>query len=82
VSVGSNIGISIGVVNPDMPDGLMAVYIVQMWLGRLEFVAVFALLGYLVSLARGRAARERPHPHRRRDAGTRGCWSAAVVGSR
>ncbi len=56
VSVGSNIGISIGVVHPGMPDGLMAVYVVMMWLGRLEFVAVFALLGYLVSLARGRAA--------------------------
>ncbi|MEX2549759.1 MAG: potassium transporter TrkG [Nitriliruptoraceae bacterium] len=55
VSVGSNIGISIGIVSPQMPDGLAAVYIVQMWLGRLEFVAVFALLGYLVSLARGRA---------------------------
>jgi trk system potassium uptake protein len=55
VSVGSNIGISIGVVSPDMPNGLMAVYIVQMWLGRLEYVAVFALVGYLVSLARGRA---------------------------
>jgi trk system potassium uptake protein len=55
VSVGSNIGVSIGVVSPDMPNGLMAVYIGQMWLGRLEYVAVFALLGYLVSLARGRA---------------------------
>ena len=55
VSVGSNIGVSIGVVNPDMPNGLMAVYIVMMWLGRLEYVAVFALMGYLVSLARGRA---------------------------
>jgi trk system potassium uptake protein len=55
VSVGSNIGVSIGVVSPEMPDGLMAVYIAQMWLGRLEYVAVFALVGYLVSLARGRA---------------------------
>lgn len=55
VSVGSNIGISIGVVSPEMPSGLMTVYIGQMWLGRLEYVAVFALLGYLVSLARGRA---------------------------
>ncbi len=55
VSVGSNIGISIGVVSPEMPNGLMGIYIVMMWLGRLEFVAVFALLGYLVSLARGRA---------------------------
>jgi trk system potassium uptake protein len=55
VSAGSNIGISIGVVAPGMPDGLMAVYIVQMWLGRLEYVAVFALIGYLLSLSRGRA---------------------------
>jgi trk system potassium uptake protein len=55
VSVGSNIGISIGVVSPDMPSFLMLVYTVMMWLGRLEFVAVFALLGYLFSLARGRA---------------------------
>lgn len=55
VSVGSNIGVSIGVVNPGMPDGLTLVYIVQMWLGRLEFVAAFALLGYLFALARGRA---------------------------
>jgi trk system potassium uptake protein len=56
VSAASNIGLSIGVTTPEMPRGLMAVYIVQMWLGRLEFVAVFALLGYLVSLARGRAS--------------------------
>jgi trk system potassium uptake protein len=56
VSVGSNIGISIGVVNPGMPDGLVLVYILQMWVGRLEFVAAFALLGYLFSLARGRAS--------------------------
>jgi trk system potassium uptake protein len=55
VSVGSNIGISIGVVGPDMPRGLQSVYIVQMWLGRLEYVAVFAFLGYLFALARGRA---------------------------
>lgn len=55
VSVGSNIGISIGVVSPEMPSALMATYTVMMWLGRLEFVAVFALAGYLFSLARGRA---------------------------
>lgn len=53
VSVGSNIGLSIGVVNPEMPSGLMAMYIVMMWLGRLEYVAVFVLLGYIVSLTRG-----------------------------
>jgi trk system potassium uptake protein len=52
VSVGANIGISIGVVGPDMPRGLQAIYLVQMWLGRLEFVAVLVLLGYLVSFAK------------------------------
>jgi trk system potassium uptake protein len=56
VSAAANMGLSIGVTSPDMPRGLMAVYTVQMWLGRLEFVAVFALVGYLVSLARGRAS--------------------------
>jgi trk system potassium uptake protein len=56
VSAAANMGLSIGVTAPDMPRGLMAVYTVQMWLGRLEFVAVFALVGYLVSLARGRAS--------------------------
>ncbi|MFA9444315.1 TrkH family potassium uptake protein [Egicoccus sp. AB-alg6-2] len=57
VSAAANMGLSIGVTEPDMPRGLMAVYLVQMWLGRLEFVAVFALIGYLISLARGRASR-------------------------
>jgi trk system potassium uptake protein len=56
VSATSNIGLSIGVTDPGMPRGLLAVYLVQMWLGRLEFVAVFALIGYLVSLGRGRAS--------------------------
>ncbi len=55
VSVGANIGISIGVVSPDMPRGLQLIYILQMWLGRLEFVAVLVLLGYVISLAKGRA---------------------------
>jgi len=53
VSVGANIGISIGVVTPEMPRLLQAVYIVQMILGRLEFVAVLVLVGYLLSFRRG-----------------------------
>ncbi len=55
VSVGANIGISVGVVTPDMPLGLQLVYIMQMWLGRLEFVAALVLLGYVVSLVRSGA---------------------------
>ena len=56
VSIGSNIGISIGVVQPGMPRGLMAVYAVQMILGRLEFVAVLVLVGYVLSFRRGATA--------------------------
>jgi trk system potassium uptake protein len=56
VSIGANIGISVGVVSPDMPRALMSVYIVQMILGRLEFVAVLVLVGYLLSFRRGSRA--------------------------
>jgi len=56
VSVGANIGISIGVVTPDMPRLLMVVYIVQMIVGRLEFVAVLVLIGYLLSFRRNSRA--------------------------
>jgi Trk-type K+ transport system membrane component len=45
-----------------MPRGLQAVYIVQMFLGRLEFVAVLVLMGYVLSFRRGR--RRARHPSR------------------
>ncbi len=51
VSVGANIGLSVGVVRPGMPSLLQAVYVLQMLLGRLEFVAVLVLVGYLLSFA-------------------------------
>jgi trk system potassium uptake protein len=60
VSIGSNIGISIGVVGPNMPRGLQAVYVLQMFLGRLEFVAVLVLVGYLFSFRRGQRRSGRP----------------------
>ena len=37
-----------------MPVLLEITYILQMWLGRLEFVAVFALFGFAVAAVRGR----------------------------
>lgn len=55
VSAAANVGLSVGIVSPDMPIGLQLVYTTQMWLGRLEFVAAFAFLGYGVSLVRGRS---------------------------
>lgn len=54
VSAGANVGLSVGVTDPSMPIMLKLTYILQMWAGRLEFVAGFALLGFLYSWARGR----------------------------
>jgi trk system potassium uptake protein len=55
VSAAANVGLSVGIVAPDMPIGLQLTYLTQMWLGRLEFVAAFAFLGYGVALVRGRS---------------------------
>ena len=53
-SAAAAVGYSIGIVGPTMPAGLEIVYILQMWVGRLEFVAVLALLGFGYSAFRGR----------------------------
>lgn len=53
-SASVNGGMSVGVVGPDNPLPMKLMNIVQMWMGRLEFMAVFALGGYLVAIARGR----------------------------
>jgi len=54
VSAGASVGLSVGVTSPTMPVLLKLTYIVQMYLGRLEFVAVFALIGFAYSMVRGR----------------------------
>ena len=54
VSAGSNTGLSCGVTSPTMPTLLKLVYIFEMWAGRLEFISLLALIGYLVALFRGR----------------------------
>jgi trk system potassium uptake protein TrkH len=54
VSVGANTGLSCGLTDPSMPSSLKVVYILGMWLGRLEFLSLFALGGFVVSLMRGR----------------------------
>lgn len=43
VSAASNTGLSLGVANVGMPKSLEIVYILEMWLGRLEFIAIFAM---------------------------------------
>jgi trk system potassium uptake protein TrkH len=42
-----------------MPVGLKITYIVQMWAGRLEFIAVLALIASVVASIRGRRRRGR-----------------------
>ncbi len=53
-SATGNVGLSCGVTSPSMPALLKLTYIFQMWAGRLEFFAVFALAGFLIALIRGR----------------------------
>jgi trk system potassium uptake protein TrkH len=47
-------GLSVGLVRPDLEWPLKVVYTAQMMIGRLEFIAVFALLGYVLAIVRGR----------------------------
>ncbi|RJQ52822.1 MAG: TrkH family potassium uptake protein [Actinobacteria bacterium] len=54
VSAGSNTGLSAGLVSPAMPDVLKVVYILQMWMGRLEFMSIFALIGFGIAFVRGK----------------------------
>lgn len=46
-SITGNVGLSIGVTAPGMPAAMKVYYIIAMYLGRLEFLSVFALIGYL-----------------------------------
>lgn len=54
VSASSNTGLSCGVTDPSMPVALKLTLFLAMWLGRLEFMSVFALVGYGISIMRGR----------------------------
>lgn len=54
VSAGSNTGLSCGVTSPGMPMVLKSYFIFVMWIGRLEFIAVLALAGFVFRVARGR----------------------------
>ncbi|MEM1485877.1 potassium transporter TrkG [Oscillospiraceae bacterium PP1C4] len=47
-SVTGNVGLSIGVTTPATPSVLKIYYIIAMYMGRLEFISVFALMGYMV----------------------------------
>ena len=47
-SVTGNVGLSIGVTSMSMPALLKVYYIMAMYLGRLEFLSAFALIGYII----------------------------------
>jgi trk system potassium uptake protein TrkH len=47
-------GFSVGLTRPDLEPALKVFYIAQMMIGRLEFIAPFALIGYVVAIIRGR----------------------------
>jgi trk system potassium uptake protein len=46
-SVTGNVGLSIGITSPAMPAVMKIYYIIAMYMGRLEFLSVFALIGYV-----------------------------------
>ena len=46
-SATANVGLSTGITNPAMPAYLKIVYIITMWMGRLEFIATFVLIASL-----------------------------------
>ncbi len=47
-SVTGNVGLSIGITSTSMPVLMKIYYIVAMYLARLEFLSVFALVGYFI----------------------------------
>lgn len=53
-SAAANVGLSCGITGVSMPAGLKITYILQMWAGRLEFISVFTLIGFLVSWIKGK----------------------------
>ena len=53
-SAAANVGLSCGVTNVAMPAALKVTYIIQMWAGRLEFMSVFTILGFLIAVIKGK----------------------------
>jgi len=53
-SAAANVGLSCGITNVNMPAALKVTYILQMWAGRLEFMSIFTLIGFLVAAIKGK----------------------------
>ncbi len=53
-SAAANVGLSCGITALTMPAVLKITYIIQMWAGRLEFMSVFAIIGFIVATIKGK----------------------------
>lgn len=53
-SAAANVGLSCGITQAGMPAALKVTYILQMWAGRLEFISVLVLGGFIISWIRGK----------------------------
>jgi len=53
-SAAANVGLSCGITNVAMPAVLKITYIIQMWAGRLEFMSVFTIFGFLYAAIKGK----------------------------
>lgn len=54
ISAASNTGLSSGVISPGMPKAMKIALTIAMWMGRMEFLSVFALIGWSWSFVRGK----------------------------
>ncbi|GEM_PF-53331 len=52
ISASANVGLSVGITSPFMPNILKIWYIFQMWCGRLEFIAILILFRFFVTLGK------------------------------
>ncbi|MDD5129993.1 MAG: TrkH family potassium uptake protein [Candidatus Omnitrophica bacterium] len=53
-SAAANVGLSCGITNTAMPAMLKITYMLQMWAGRLEFMSVFTILGFIFASLKGK----------------------------
>ncbi|HUG85281.1 MAG TPA: potassium transporter TrkG [Euzebya sp.] len=53
-SAAATVGLSVGITSPTMETGLQVAYVLQMFIGRLEFISALALVGYSFALVKGR----------------------------
>ena len=53
-SAAGNVGLSCGITDAAMPNALKITYIVQMWAGRLEFMSIFTLIGFIIAAIKGK----------------------------